>query len=226
MQDTPVDTAFRPPGEPEPLPQAEPAGLPAPQPLPPGPGRTRRVTSLAGLVAATAVVGSFAVWGSPSVDGLDAGQRRAMLAAAESTVLSPTRIDLSAPQQMEEARRPLILPASREVVGRGSALTPNQADAIIADARAGKVQLAWISLRDFLDEDGDVVEISTGGLTRTIPLTKAPLLVAVPVVPGDFLRVTGAADGHGGGVTVAVAAGGSEAAVPLEVGQTLTLPVR
>jgi hypothetical protein len=147
-------------------------------------------------------------------DAMLPGDRDVLSAAVATAMLVPPRVDLADPKQVEQAKSTLQL-------------APQQTAEIMADAQDGRIQLAWIALRDFLDEDGDVVEVTTGGFTRTVLLTNAPQMIAVPVVPGDFLRLKGARDGAGGGVTVSVAAGGAEIKLPpLDVGQTITLPLR
>jgi len=176
-------------------------------------GARRRNLLLAGLVAGAALATGMVLWGNSGSDAMTKGDRQTLTASLATASLSPLRVDLDNPQQVERARASFDLP-------------PAAADQLIANARQGNVRIAWITLRDFLDEDGDVAEITTGGLTRTVLLTNAPQMIAVPIVPGDFLRVTGMHDGSGGGVTVSVAAGGAEIKIPLDVGQTVTLPVR
>jgi hypothetical protein len=174
----------------------------------------RRTVLSLGCAAGIAWIAGFKLWGQKPSDDMSDAMRRQLRAAMANASLGPTRIDMTDPQQMEAARQSLQLP-------------PAEADRMIADARAGKMQMGWVSLRDFLDEDGDIAQISIGGFTRTVPLKNAPTPVAIPIVPGDFLRVTGLVDGGGGGVTVGITTGGgAEVQMPLDVGETITLPVR
>jgi hypothetical protein len=177
------------------------------------PGR-RRILWLAGLAAAASVASGYMLLGGRASDAMLPGDRQALSAAAATAVLAPPRVDLDDPRQVERAMATMQL-------------APEQTAQVMADARGRRIELAWIVLRDFLDEDGDAVEVTTGGFTRTVLLTNAPQTIAVPIVPGDFLRLKGARDGAGGGVTVSVVAGGAEIRLPpLEVGQTVTLPLR
>ncbi len=201
----------RPSFEPQPLPVGEAEAALNASPTSSGVGR--RTVLRVGLVAAVLAAGGFAFAALTSTDSLDGNSRQSLLLAAAQTTLTPERVNMDDPVQVEAARSVLDLP-------------PAAADTVIAESRAKRTSLAWITLWDFLDEDGDVVQLSTGGLTRTVALSHLPTRIAVPIVPGDFLRVTGWHDGAGGGVTVAVASGGITAQVPLAVGQTLTLSVR
>jgi hypothetical protein len=203
---------------PSPQPEPQPLGAAQPSPelarqQPSAMSRARRGLLLGALIIAAGIGTGYVLLGQKARDDISQADRQAMLAAAATAVLTPQRVDLANPQEVEKARQALDLP-------------PPQADQLVAAARQGKPQLAWIILRDFADEDGDVAEISTGGLTRTVTLTTAPQTVAVPLVPGDFLRVKGINEGAGGGVTVAVIAGGAEVKLPLQVGQTVSLPLK
>ncbi|MDR3443975.1 MULTISPECIES: hypothetical protein [unclassified Dyella] len=88
-------------------------------------------------------------------------------------------------------------------------------------------QLVWIRLWDTDAEDGDVVRIDSGGYSRTVRLTKHGDTFAVPVSPDGMVRVTGIKDGDGGGITVGLASGSSQAVFPImSEGQVLGLRVR
>lgn len=260
------------------MPPSDPLLQPQPQPLllhageartapgPKGAGAGPHVRRL-GLTMAGAVVifaAGIAIWGTQK-DRVSKTDRAEMASAAANAVITPVRVNLNDPKELERARASLDLPrdAADNLIAEArqaaaipppavaqpippvaaqpmpvAASLPPRAErsppakpvtsapaAQPAEAKPGTLQLAWITLYDFLDEDGDAVQVSTGGLTRTLFLRNTPTSIAVPVVPGDFLRITGVHDGNGG-ITVAVQAGGGDVKMVLDIGQTLTLPVR
>lgn len=94
-------------------------------------------------------------------------------------------------------------------------------------ARSQRLKLMWIRLWDTNAEDGDVVRIDSGGYSRTVRLTKRGDTFAVPVPSDGVIRVTGIKDGDGGGITVGLASGSSQAVFPImSEGQVLGLKVR
>jgi hypothetical protein len=96
-----------------------------------------------------------------------------------------------------------------------------------AQAAAPRMQLVWIRLWDTDVEDGDVVRIESGGYARTVRLTKRGEIFAVPVPPDGLIHVTGVKDGDGGGITVGLASGPSQAIFPImSEGQVLGLKVK
>lgn len=87
--------------------------------------------------------------------------------------------------------------------------------------------LVWVRLWDTDVEDGDVVRIDSAGYSRTVTLTKNGVTFAVPVAPGGHIRIAGIRDGDGGGITVGLASGSTQAILPImSVGQVLNLNVR
>lgn len=96
-----------------------------------------------------------------------------------------------------------------------------------AQAQPRRLQLVWIRLWDTDAEDGDVVRIDSGGYSRTVRLTKHGDTFAVPVTADGLVRITGIKDGDGGGITVGLASGSSQAVFPImSEGQVLGLRVR
>jgi hypothetical protein len=96
-----------------------------------------------------------------------------------------------------------------------------------AEAQPQRLQLVWVRLWDTDAEDGDVVRIDSGGYSRTVRLTKHGDTFAVPVTADGMVRVTGIKDGDGGGITVGLASGSSQAVFPImSEGQVLGLRVR
>ena len=113
--------------------------------------------------------------------------------------------------------------ADRAKAAGGLDLPPPKVAEVVAAAEAGRVQVAQITLWDHFDEDGDIVRLDVGGMTRTVQIWNEPLTIAIPYAPGSPLTLTGVRDG-GGGVTVAIAAQGKEILVPpLAEGQTVAL---
>lgn len=104
---------------------------------------------------------------------------------------------------------------------------PMQQADVRTKAQAQRVQLVWIRLWDTDAQDGDVVRIESGGYARTVSLTKHGDTFAVPVTTDGLIRVTGIKDGDGGGITVGLASGTSQAVFPImSEGQVLSLRVR
>lgn len=69
-------------------------------------------------------------------------------------------------------------------------------------ARAENAKFGVLRLRDWSEEDGDVVEIDAGALHATVPLRKA--VTSIPVPAGAHIRVTAKDEGLGGGTTVEI----------------------
>lgn len=94
-------------------------------------------------------------------------------------------------------------------------------------ARAAQPALVWVHLWDSDVEDGDVVRIDSAGYARTVTLTKNGITFAVPVSANGQIRIAGIRDGDGGGITVGLGSGSTQAVLPvMSVGQVLTLNVR
>lgn len=118
-----------------------------------------------------------------------------------------------------------ILPVPPAETGRAIALL------VMADAdkqkaqeavKAGRLKIGFVTLSDSDAEDGDWVSVTAGGFRQDLRLFKNPLLVAVPYLPGQPVRVTGLVDGDGGGITVAVHVGASILKLrPLRVGESV-----
>jgi hypothetical protein len=112
--------------------------------------------------------------------------------------------------------------AARTAVSSGS--VPSAA--VTASASPEPLRLAWVTLWDTDAEDGDVVRLDSEGYSRTVTLAKKPVTFAVPVPRDSIIKVTGIRDGEGGGITVGLASGASQAVFPImSVGQTLGLKV-
>lgn len=89
----------------------------------------------------------------------------------------------------------------------------------------GKLRLAWITLSDNFDEDGDWVRLEAAGFRQDVRLLHSPYQVAVPYLPGSPITVTGLVDGAGGNITVTVYVGASRVSLkPLARGEVLYIP--
>jgi hypothetical protein len=94
-------------------------------------------------------------------------------------------------------------------------------------SRAAPQVLVWVHLWDSDVEDGDVVRVDSAGYSRTVTLTRSGITFAVPVSASGQIRIAGIRDGDGGGITVGLGSGSTQAILPvMSVGQVLTLNVR
>jgi hypothetical protein len=148
--------------------------------------------------------------------------------ASQSDQVSPDEIArraamLSTLQPLKEAE---VSPSGREAAIVAMKLPPPQEQALATDVANGRRRLVWMSLFDSDAEDGDVVTVSSGGLSQTLRLTKAPVAIALPAPDNGFVRMTGTVDGGGGGVTVGIVGPlGPMPLAVLSVGQTISVPV-
>lgn len=107
-----------------------------------------------------------------------------------------------------------------------SANIPDREKAILREeVDSGRVSLVWITVWDNLVEDGDIVSLSSDGLTVTVPLYKEPQRIAIPRPAGNVVNLTGIRDG-GGGITLGLMSGPDTVLIPpLSVGQKVGIPV-
>jgi hypothetical protein len=138
-----------------------------------------------------------------------------------AAALEGMRLEPSAKASLAEA-----LAAPTSATRTASSFAPAPSAAITASAKPEPVRLAWVTLWDTDTEDGDVVRLDSEGYSRTVTLAKKPVTFAVPVPRDGIIKVTGIRDGEGGGITVGLASGASQAVFPImSVGQTLGLKV-
>ncbi|WP_330565706.1 hypothetical protein [Pseudomonas yamanorum] len=165
---------------------------------------------------AVGVGGTFWLTGAPAAwsestpqDRVDAGLRAIQFDPFQPLSLKP------------------ITQASLAAVVEGMPLSPGCKKRLNQKlATASHPQLAWISLRDTDAEDGDVVRVDSLEYSRTVKLTRAPLLVAVVVVDGGTLSITGIRDGDGNGITLGLKADRVERWLPvMHVGQVQHLTI-
>ena len=121
-------------------------------------------------------------------------------------------VDLSTPLAQEEAVKAMPVPEA-------------QARALITDALAGRRNLGRVVVWDNVDQDNDVISVSSGGLSTTLTLRSVPQTVILPYPKGGSLAVSGVQDG-GGGITVGLELStGPLPLPPLRVGEVRVLPL-
>ncbi|EGQ7948225.1 hypothetical protein J7X21_001990 [Vibrio parahaemolyticus] len=105
-----------------------------------------------------------------------------------------------------------------------SGLDEEKAEHLLKEAEGGYISLAWVTVWDNLAEDGDVIEVSAGGMTRTVPILNEPTTIVVPYsIDSAQIKIRGIRDG-GGGITVAArTANGSLPLPPMSEGEVRTL---
>lgn len=151
---------------------------------------------------------------SQGEDVLTAQQEQSITDNFKKANVQSSSLNVQTPQQFKEAIQSMALPA-------------DQAQALSQAVAQGDVRLSWLTLRDFYDVDGDVIQLLSGGYSMTIPLTAEPKPFVIPMVQGVPLQVTGVTDGGGGGITLSVATSFGEVIVPsFNEGQTVTIPIR
>lgn len=114
--------------------------------------------------------------------------------------------------------------AEREQAKLASGLSEDEAEHLLLEAEAGYISLAWVTVWDNYAEDGDIVEVSAGGMTHIVPILHAPTTIVVPYsIDSAELQIRGIKDG-GGGITVAArTATGSLPLPPMQEGEVRTL---
>jgi hypothetical protein len=106
-------------------------------------------------------------------------------------------------------------------------LSPSESAALLAsaDSSNASVRLARVKVWDNQAQDGDVVEIASGGYRLSVQLLNAPVQLTVPVDATNAFQITGVRDG-GGGITLGVQGNAGGIALPvLAPGQVLSVPV-
>jgi hypothetical protein len=88
-----------------------------------------------------------------------------------------------------------------------------------------RLPMAWITVWDYRDEDGDVVRIVSSGYSRTVPIVNQQVTLALPMPTGGVVNVIGVHDGHGG-ITLGVSSGAMPVSLPVMTeGQIIGVPV-
>ena len=172
---------------------------------------TRRETICAAVVAFVTVAGTLGrlYWsaGDPALDPAAQSARREAFRRAGQLMLPAVQ-----PGDLVEALQTMQL-----------ATQPPGVRQAVEDSRQ---QLAWLTVWDDMDEDGDTVEIVSDGFARTVRLTNAPMRFAVPVPERGLIDVRGIYDG-GGGITMSLMTTTGKVAMPImDVGQVIGVPVQ
>lgn len=173
---------------------------------------------MAGAVAICAAL-AFAFF-SPlkqavSSDDLTAAQKQQQTAAFEQAVAAGatifTPVNIFDPDERAKAKAAL-------------GLADQEAERVMQAAEGGQYLLGWVTVWDNLAEDGDVVDVSSNGMTHRVPIRHKPTTIVVPYSAGTAeLTLRGVHDG-GGGITVsAKTEAGPLPLPPLAVGETKQL---
>jgi hypothetical protein len=153
----------------------------------------------------------------------DALSKKAQDARTEAFLASaPVELEPVPPQERASAVVSMKLDDESQETLRAAAMPVSS-----SASDPASVRLAWLTVWDTDDEDGDVVRIDSAGYTRTISLTKRPITFAVPLPADGVINITGVRDGEGGGITVGASSGSSRVVLPImSVGQVIGLHVR
>ncbi|WP_114945961.1 hypothetical protein [Microvirga calopogonii] len=115
--------------------------------------------------------------------------------------------------------------AAQEEAVKAMPVSEAQGRKLIADALAGRQNLGRIVVWDNVSQDGDVISVSSGGLSTNVSLKSTPQTIILPYAKGGSLMVAGVQDG-GGGITVGMdLPTGPLPLPPLKVGEVRVLPL-
>ncbi len=136
------------------------------------------------------------------------------------------------PQNTPQRTTPISAPAPKPAAVASSAVSRPAArpsiPAPVAQAAPEddiELPLAWLTLWDHRDEDGDIVRVVSEGYSRTVPILNTPVTLAVPVPASGVVNVIGIHDGMGG-ITVGIQSGATPVLLPvLSVGQVVGVPI-
>lgn len=172
-------------------------------------GMARRAILALVLVAALGV-GFFAFHGGASKDDVTDQTKKEW--AASFLAAQPLRVDLVEPSQVPAVVSQMQLPATDK-------------QRLQSDIDGGRTRLVWVTLRDIVAEDGDIVRIDSGAYSQTVLLKHDVQRIAVPEPPSGTINIVGIHDG-GGGITVGMMSVNSPVNLPvMAVGQVLGVPV-
>src|SRR5262249_17686937 len=92
-------------------------------------------------------------------------------------VLAPT----SGPVQASAPASPAPAPASPATGPAVESPAPAVPSPVAVEDAEFRLPMAWLTLWDFRDEDGDVVRVVSSGYTRLVPIIHQPVTLALPV---------------------------------------------
>jgi hypothetical protein len=191
----------------------------APEPKIAGPEllNVGKTTGLAAAVVAILIgLGAFGMGAVTPVtqgDKVSGGDTARLVEGFRNASGSLLPVDISTDNERLQLLRALDLPKL-------------QVQRLLAMVERGERALGWLTLWDNYDEDGDIASVTAGGMTQRVVLTRTPVRILIPYIPGQPVFVTGERDGMGGGVTLAVELStGPLPLPPLAVGQTVVLPI-
>ena len=97
---------------------------------------------------------------------------------------------------------------------------------IITGFEQGTKNVGVIYVWNNLGQDGDVIQIVSGGFAVDLPLSSTPTLIFLPFSPGESLTFRGLHD-SGNGISAAIEIPSGVVALPvLAMGEAIELPVR
>lgn len=209
--ESPIAPPPAPAGEPTPA-WAEPPRRPTLKPLP----RTSVGLTLLLVMAALGwILSGNMDWlaGGSKGDVVTEADRVRMVRQLETNPFLVPPVDTTDPQEVMRAQVALSLPKDRMA-------------ALMPLVYQGAVRLAWITLWDYQQEDGDRMRIESGGLVREVGLLNTPETIAIPYIENSPITLTAIHDG-GGGVTVGIRSNATELSLPpMITGQSLVLTPR
>lgn len=107
-------------------------------------------------------------------------------------------------------------------------LSVEDKEAILAGFEQETKSVGVIYIWDNFGQDGDVIQIVSGGFAVNIPLSDEPSLIFLPFNPGESLILRGLHDDdNAGGITATIETPSGTVSLPvLAMGETFELPVR
>lgn len=172
----------------------------------------RRGLLAAAAVAVMAIAGAtyFGMSGGPAEDNVSDQQKQAW--AAGFLAARPFHVPRVTAAEIPAALALMQLP-------------PAESQSLKAQIDNNQVKLIWVTLWDTMAEDGDTVQLDSGGYRTVVKLKNAMQKVAVPEPENGIITVTGVYDG-GGGITVGMISGDQPVNLPImDVGQVLAVPI-